>query len=143
MYERVLIAIDGSEQSSKAAEAAVDLAAKEGAALFVIMVVPSPVYAGRGQGAQAQAPEDVARVNAEKLVASVVSKAEDRGVKARGEIVENIHSVVKAIADYADEWKVELVVVGTRGLGMMKKMVLGSVSAGLLSEAKCDLLIVR
>ena len=61
----------------------------------------------------------------------------------RGEIIENVPSVVQAITDYASEWKVDLIVLGTRGLSGFRKLLLGSVSNGVLSHASCSVLVVR
>jgi len=138
-----LAAIDGSENSSRAADTAIDLAKRNDAALFLVTVVHNPVYAYSEQGAPIQQPVDKARSDAEALVKVAVSRAEERGVKARGEIIENVPSVVDAIADYADEWKVELVVVGTRGLSGLRKLFLGSVSSGVISRVQCSVLVVR
>jgi nucleotide-binding universal stress UspA family protein len=143
MFERILVAIDCSENSSRAVDAAIDLAKKSNAAVFLITVVHNPVYAYSEQGAPVQQPVDKARTDAEGFLKAAVSKAEVQGLKVRGEIIENVTSVVDAIADYAEEWKVELIVVGTRGLSGLKKMLLGSVSAALISRAPCSVLVVR
>jgi nucleotide-binding universal stress UspA family protein len=143
MFERILVAIDGSEDSSKAADMAIELAKKNNAALFVVTVVHNPVFAHSDQGAPAQQPVDKARTEAEGFLKVAVSKAEAQGLKVRGEIIENVPSIVDAIDDYAEEWKVDLVVVGTRGLSGLKKILLGSVSAALVARAPCSVLVVR
>ncbi|MDA4136722.1 MAG: universal stress protein [Thaumarchaeota archaeon] len=146
-YERILVAIDGSENSLRAAEWAVDLAKKDGASLFVISVIPAPVYSSSAQPGM-PAPTlkaffDKARTDAESVVQGVVSKAESSGIKVRGEIIENVPSVVEAVSDYAEEWKVQLIVVGTRGLTGFKKLLLGSVSGALVAHSPCSVLVVR
>ena len=143
MFERILVAIDGSENASRAADAAIDLAKRSNAALFLITVIHNPVYADSARGDSAQQHVDKARTDAEELVKLAVSKAEGQGVKVRGEIIENVPSVVDAIAEYAEEWKVELVVVGTRGLSGLKKLFLGSVSNALVARSSCSVLVVR
>jgi nucleotide-binding universal stress UspA family protein len=146
-FERILVAVDGSENSQRAAQWAVDLAKKEGASLFVLNVIPIPLYASSNQTGSTAPPMkeffDKARKDAEAVVQDIVSKAEASGVKVRGEIVENVPSVVESITDYADEWKVQVIVVGTRGLSGFKKLLLGSVSSALVSHASCSVLVVR
>lgn len=146
-FERVLVAIDGSENSFRAASWAVDLAKREGSSLFVLSVIPAPHYSLSGQPGTADPAMkeffDVARAQAEKVVQKVVSQAEAQGIKTRGEIIENVPSVVESITDYADEWKVQVIVVGTRGLSGFRKMLVGSVSGALVAHAPCSVLVVR
>jgi nucleotide-binding universal stress UspA family protein len=143
MFARILVAIDGSENSSRAADLAIDLAKKSKAAFFVISVVRNPVLTNPPPGAAVQQPVDNARIEGERVVQLAVLRAEAQGIKTRGEIIENVPSVADAILDYANEWKVDLVVVGTRGLSGVKKILLGSVSSELLSRASCSLVVVR
>jgi nucleotide-binding universal stress UspA family protein len=148
-FRGILVAVDGSPNSIRAADAAIDLAKKNDANLYVLSVIPTPVYATTGaQGAvgTGQTPKeffDRAKKDAEGFVAGVVSKAEGQGLKVRGEITENVPSVVEAITDYAQEWRVDLIVVGTRGLSGFKKLLLGSVSGALVSHSPCSVLVIR
>ena len=143
MFERILVAIDGSEESTRAADVAIELSKKDSASLFVITVVHDAVVVYSEQGAASNLPIDKARADAERFMKSTVSRAEAQGVKVRGEIVEKVPSVVDAIVDNADEWKVDLVVVGTRGLTGLKKLLLGSVSNSVLHYANCSVLVVK
>lgn len=146
-FERILVAIDGSENSLRAAQWAVDIAKKEGSSLFVLNVIPAPhltmvVESGSANSAMKEF-FDKARSDAEGIVQKVVSQAQSEGIKVRGEIVENVPSVVESITDYADEWKIQVIVVGTRGLSGFKKLLLGSVSGALVAHAPCSVLVVR
>lgn len=143
MYESILVAIDGSEDSSKAADWAIDIAKRGQATLYLITVVQSTIITNSSTGGGPPEPVDKARTAAEALVAKGVSKAEAKGVKVRGEIIENVPSVPDAILDYADEWKVQLIVVGTRGLSGLKRLILGSVSSEIVSKASCSVMVVR
>jgi len=148
-FTGILVAVDGSQNSARAAEAAIDLAKKNDAKLYVLSVIPAPRYAATGaqgsvgSGAVAEEFFDRAKKDAEAFVGGFVSKAESQGLRVRGEITENVPSVVEAIADYAQEWRVDLIVVGTRGLSGFKKLLLGSVSGALVSHAPCSVLVIR
>ena len=147
-FNSILVAVDGSPNSMRAAEMAVDLAKKNGAHLYVLSVISTPVFAATGiqeTPASGAAGEffDKAKKDAEGVVAGVVSKANAEGLKVRGEMIENVPSVVEAISDYAEEWKVELIIVGTRGLSGFKKLLLGSVSSALVAHAPCSVLVIR
>jgi len=69
--------------------------------------------------------------------------AEKKGVKAKPHTSGTVGSVVQAITDYAASEKIDLIVMGTRGMGGFKKMLLGSVSSGVVTHAQCAVLVVR
>ncbi len=147
-FKSVLVAIDGSENSMRAARVAIDLARRTQSSLYVLNVIQAPVFtevAVPGAISPSVSAEyiDLAKKAAEKWVSEVVKEAEGSGLKVRGEIVQNVPSVVQTITEYASEWKVDLIVLGTRGLSGFKKLLLGSVSGGVLSHAPCSVLVVR
>ncbi len=149
-FQRILVAVDGSEGSTRASEAAVDLAEKFNAQLFVLNVFRGyPEYmtifpaAPSPSGEAIQAYEEYARKAASEIVGRSVSIAEKKGVKAKHKTSETIGSVVQTITDYAVAEKIDLIVMGTRGMGGFKKMLLGSVSSGVVTHAHCPVLVVR
>lgn len=148
-FKGILVAVDGSQNSMRAAEMAIDLAKREDANLYVLSVITTPVYAATGaqgavgSGSVSEEFFDRAKKDAEVFVGGIVTKAEGQGVKVRGEITENVPSVVEAITEYAQEWRVDLIVVGTRGLSGFKKLLLGSVSGALISHSPCSVLVIR
>jgi nucleotide-binding universal stress UspA family protein len=95
------------------------------------------------------APADIAASHeytthdAKTKVNNLVLQARNEGVDAQGEVLDKEGSPVKLILEYAEEKGVDLIVAGTRGLGGFPKMVLGSVSSGLVSHAHCGVLVVR
>ncbi len=147
-FERVLVAVDGSENARNAAGLAIDLAKRFSAALFVLHVIPNSVPVEIVLS-NTESPErlkelvDLAKKNGEKLIHDIVSEARKREVKTRGEIIQNVPSVVKTVSEYAAEWKIDLITVGSRGLGGFRRMLLGSVSSGLVTHAPCSVLVVR
>ncbi len=149
-FQRILATVDGSESSTKASEAAVDLALKFDAQLFVLNVFRSyPEYmtifpsAPAPSGEAIQDYEANARKAALDVVGRTASMAEKKGLKAESKTSETIGSVVQTITDYAVAEKIDLIVMGTRGLGGFKKMLLGSVSSGVVTHAPCSVLVVR
>jgi nucleotide-binding universal stress UspA family protein len=149
-FQRILIAVDGSEGSRKASEVAVDLAEKFNAQLYVVHAFRGyPEYLTMFPGAPApsgtamESYEAYARKAALDVVGRTVSMAEMKGLKAKSHTTETMGSVVQAITDFATSEKVDLIVMGTRGLGGFKKMLLGSVSSGVVTHAPCAVLVVR
>ena len=52
-------------------------------------------------------------------------------------------SAVSTMLDYAEEQKIDLIGVGTRGRSGIKKMLLGSIASGLVTYASCPVLVVK
>jgi nucleotide-binding universal stress UspA family protein len=149
-FQRILVAVDGSEGSREASEVAVGLAEKFNAQLFVLHAFRGyPEYmtmfpsAPAPSGEAIQEYEAYARKAALEVVGRTVSMAEKKGVKAKTKTSETIGSVVQTITDYAASEKIDLIVMGTRGMGGFKKMLLGSVSSGVVTHAHCPVLVVR
>src|SRR6266571_1982588 len=149
-FQRILVTVDGSEGARKASEVAVDLAEKFSAQLYVLNAFRGyPEYmtmfpsAPSPSGEAIQEYEAYARKAALEVVGRIASLAEKKGVKAKPKTSETIGSVVQTITDYAVAEKIDSIVVGTRGMGGFKKMLLGSVSSGVVTHADCPVLVVR
>ena len=147
-FKRILVAVDGSENATHAARVAIALAKKFGAELIVCHVIPTPSYslAQAGMVGPATIPSDyfaAARKDAKKVVDEAVRLAEMEGVKAIGVIRDNVFSVVEAIVNLAEDRNVDLIVIGTRGLTGFRRLLIGSVSSGVVSHAHCSVFVVR
>jgi len=57
--------------------------------------------------------------------------------------VEGVTSTVQGIVEFASNEKVDLIVIGTRGLSGFKRLLIGSVSSGVVAHAHCPVLVVR
>ena len=80
---------------------------------------------------------------ARKMVNEGALLVKIHGVKATGQVIRHVPSVVEAITDFAVKKRVDLIVIGTRGLTGFKKLLLGSVTSGIVSHAHCEVLVVR
>ena len=142
-FRRILVAADGSENSKKAAEVAVNLAKRCEAELTVVHVIARPTYPIAGtEGIDGSDYFAAARNESKEWIDSAVRLAESNGVKAFGKVLES-GSIVKAILDYAAKDKVDLIVLGTRGLSDFKRLLIGSVSSGVVNHSECSVLVVR
>ena len=145
-FGRIIVAFDGSKDSVKATKLACSLASKHGSDVTVVHVFSSPTI---GFSAASGMPipdyselEDAAKETAQKVLSRGLRCASEAGVKARGELIES-PSVVEALVGLASNEKADLIVVGTRGMTGFKKLILGSVSSGLVSHSPCPVLVVR
>ena len=78
-----------------------------------------------------------------KWLNDIKEKADKSGIQFRSEIIMAKRSAVSTMLDYAEEQKIDLIVVGTRGRSGIKKMLLGSVASGLVTYAACPVLVVK
>ena len=154
MFEKILVAVDGSEHSKKAMSYAVELAEKFGAAITLIHVysailpiipvtdaLTSPTVTAPASAAVAAKIAEDAR----KLGGKILEDAE-RVVKEHGIPVEKVlreGDVVKGIVAEAQKGGFSLIVIGHRGLSKLSELLLGSVSEGVGHKAPCPVLIVK
>lgn len=145
-----MVAIDGSKPSLDASEQAISLAAKYEAELIAVHVVSPDVRYGYLEdvitpGLPASLKEVVvlAMEKGQKYLDNVMQNASENKVEVRTEVLIGASSVVKEIVEYAEEHKIDLIVIGTRGISGIKKMLLGSTASGILSYAHCPVLIVK
>jgi nucleotide-binding universal stress UspA family protein len=145
-FKNIVVAFDGSKYSERAVQVASTISAKYGAKVTLVHVYrsPSTIFApGPGMPVPDFADlEDAAEETGKGVLSRGLELASRSGAKAKGELIES-SSIVEAIVTYASQEKVDLIVVGTRGMTGFKKLLLGSVSTGVVSHAKCPVLVVR
>ena len=148
LIRTILAATDGSEQADKAVSLAADLAQVYGAKLIVIYAVPSVLGGVVPERYQDFADAEYLRVGDVlfKVGEDILNQAETR---AREHGVETIETAIpsgspaKAILDYAKASDVDLIVMGSRGLGDLEGLILGSVSHNVSHLAPCSCVTVR
>ncbi len=145
-FGTILVAFDGSKDSQKAMGIACSLAMRFASELTVVHVFTSPSV---GYSATSGMPipdykvlEDAKKAAAKEVLSKGVQLAAQEGVVAKGELIE-APSVVEALVEFAADKKADLIVTGSRGMTGFKKLILGSVSSGLVNHAHCPVLIAR
>jgi nucleotide-binding universal stress UspA family protein len=149
MYEdphlkTVLVPLDGSDFSFKAAKYAIKIATMGNAdiiCLHSIVNLPYTEYATAGFVIN-QYIEDMKK-QAGEWYNKVNSMAEKVGIKVTGETIIDVMSVADSIIGYAEKNNIDLIVMGTKGMTGIKKFMLGSVASGVISHARCPVLVVR
>jgi nucleotide-binding universal stress UspA family protein len=139
-FSKIIVAVDGSEVSLRAAEHAARIAKQDGAGLIALHVVPVPPFEVQGQVADGYAN---ARKDAKKWMKDVEDIAMRNGIGVKTEVLVGAYSVVDAILGYAETTKADLIVTGTRGRTPSKRIVVGSVASGLVEYASCAVLVIR
>jgi nucleotide-binding universal stress UspA family protein len=139
MYRRILLPTDGSPEADRAADHALDIAERFGAALHVLYVVdtnalPLDPHARR----VFEYVEEEGRLAEE----AIVGRAEDRGVDAvASEVGEG--SPHEGILEYVEDNDIDLVVMGTRGRRGLERYLLGGVTERVIRLSDVPVLAVR
>jgi len=149
MFKKILVAIDGSEQSVKAARAAMDIACKSGGEVHLLHVVRPPAfdYSGVGYTGSILPPEIPSYMLDEwhKVAQLILDKArkEVESKDAQTTIEVGMGDPAQVICDTAEKGNYELIVMGRRGMGGLSGLLLGSVSNRVLQLSPCPVLIVH
>lgn len=150
-FSRILIALDGSEPSIKATEYGIEIAKKSNnSQLIALHVIHSQIkYLYSSNVATLVTSNtidtiaDTAKQEAQKWLAKIKEKADQNEVKLKIEFIVDPASVVGAIIDYAEREKIDLIIIGSRGLSGFKKLLLGSTTSGVVTYAHCPVLVVK
>jgi len=134
---QILVATDGSENGRHALEEAVELAAAAGARLTVVYVRPAPLPLLGEPVYQRSLSAELRHAN--ETVAIATGVAHTAGVEAEAEVLEG--DPAERIVELARLRDVDLIVVGSRGLGAIAGALLGSVSRGVVHDADRPVLV--
>jgi nucleotide-binding universal stress UspA family protein len=152
MINRILVATDASAASNRALEMAVQIAGQHNAELLIIHVIRDmqipfeikeiPELEFNKFEAFNDAREEIMRKIAETVLRAAKEKAQKAGaIKVQTAI--GTGDPATSILDFAVRRKMDMIVVGTRGLGKLKGAILGSVSRKVINNAETSCLIVR
>lgn len=138
----VVVGVDGSERSVRAAQVAAGIARTHGARLHVVTVVRPPegwwgvVGSPPPADALSASMADAQRTVLDETIAQI----DATGIEVVSS--EEIGDPATALADLCAEVDADVLVVGRRGAGMVERIILGSVADRLAHDAPCPLLIV-
>jgi nucleotide-binding universal stress UspA family protein len=145
MYQQILVAVDGSETSSRALAAAVELARDSGARLQPLYVVDVPLMSYDVPSFDPSYVRDALVEEGRHLLADATELMTRADVKGPPRMVETdlagadiAHSIQRA----AQEFGADLVVMGTHGRRGVRRAVLGSVAERFLRIATCPVLLI-
>lgn len=129
MYEQILVATDDSEHARRAADHAVDVAARYDARLHAIYVVETRTAYDSAIVSQDEVRENLRSVG-EDALAEVREIADDAGVRLTTSIEEGVPG--EQILAYIDANDIDLVFVGERGRSAFETVLLGSTAETVL-----------
>ncbi len=141
MFGKILVGFDGSAHAHRALDAAIEVAGRFKSALTIVVV----------QSESPEAPSaDLQRLyplgDDGRPLGVVLDEARDRALAQGVSAVDSMivqGNVVDRLLDILEKNRYDLVVVGSRGLTTGRRLILGSVSSGLVGRAPCPVLVVR
>jgi nucleotide-binding universal stress UspA family protein len=140
MFERIMIATDGSKHSERAAEVGIELARLSGGAITVVYVADT--------GRLSHLPEDMALASIRDLLIKEGQEATDyveemarrAGVGSTKKVIEG--NPGEELIKFAEESGIEVVVMGSVGRTGLDKFLLGSVAEKVVRNSKVPVLTV-
>jgi nucleotide-binding universal stress UspA family protein len=142
MFNKIVVALDGSDSAQQAFSLALRLAQAENAELGICSVV-DPIVIG-GTTPPSPAMDIVIRdmeIEARRLVTDAVERAHRAGVRASGQARSGVAAF--EVLRYADRFKADLIVMGTHGRRGIKHLLMGSVAEVVLRESSVPVLVVH
>jgi nucleotide-binding universal stress UspA family protein len=138
VFQKILLAVDGSEHSEKAVPVAGDLGRRYRCEVVVLHVREHELTWGGGD-VDVETSEE-----AMDLVDGVVRRLKDEGTSERGEVVRvPLGQTSRAILDMCSDEGTDLIVMGTRGLSDWGRLLMGSVAHKVVHLADVPVLVVR
>jgi nucleotide-binding universal stress UspA family protein len=138
MITRILVAYDGSEPADRAFDFAVDLAKRYQAPLTVLAVARPPEI---GNDVETEAVVENSLRHYRKLLSRLQERAATEKIDVTLEV--RVGHPAEQIVDYAEQHRIDAIVMGHRGKTFLERWRLGSISQRVLQYAHCPVIVVR
>jgi nucleotide-binding universal stress UspA family protein len=152
MFQKILVPIDGSKPAHSALVYALQMAKIHGSEVEILHVMtftedlpPEPKRSGKDETPEWYIDDYVTRVRKKdgKMLSDAVEEAKTLGLSDRVSSKLLIGKPGEVIIDEALQGGFDLIVIGDRGLGGIRELVLGSVSHQVVTESKIPVLVVK
>lgn len=146
MFKKILVALDGSDTSSKALAAAIDMSNhSEGESVVRLIHVLDEMSYFMGLDPYAgKTYVHAMREAGEKILAEGLAVCQSAGVTADTVLVDRLGAhLAETVSKTAKEWPASLVVVGTHGRKGVGRMLMGSGAEQIIRLAPCPVLVIR
>lgn len=144
MFKHLLVPVDGSSTSRQSIEKAIAIAEAFKSEVTVIYVIDPYAFTGVGTDFSYGQAEYLSAATAEANEAIEAAKKafQEHGISVTASIVEG-HAIYRGILETAESVNADLLIMGSHGRRGLEKLVLGSVTAQVLSHAHLPVLVVR
>jgi nucleotide-binding universal stress UspA family protein len=141
---KVLVGIDGSDHSFRAAQYALEISKKYVAKLIAMTVTYMPAKSRMSQQEAIEVGAGLSEMDKAKTwFESFTQSARENKIDLKSELVYSQRPVDYVILEYAEKEGIDLIVVGTRGRSGLSKIVLGSVASRIVTYSHFPVLVVK
>ena len=146
MFQRIIVPVDGSDASNLALDAALRIARDAGGQVRLVHVVEEMAYlsGGSAYGAYSADMLGIMRDAGSTILSDALGRAQAAGVAADTQLYDKLGDrLSEVVADIAQSWNADLVVVGTHGRRGMRRLLLGSGAEQIIRTAPVPVLVIR
>lgn len=141
MFSKILVPVDGSDNSHRALGAALLLSEKLGAKVTAIHVMEDiPVLHIQSEKLLREVL-DAYKKESQLLLSKCSEIATRKGLSINTKLLQG--NVGSTILDFCEKEKYDIIVMGSRGMGNFKELILGSVSSKVVHHSRCPVLVIR
>ena len=141
MFTNVLVPVDGSDNSYRALDAALHLSEKLGSSITVVNVMEQvPITHIESEKLLSELLEAYKKENQE-ILSKCSNIANEKGLSIKTLLLQG--NPASVILDYSKKENFDLVIMGSRGMGKFKQLILGSVSSKIVHHSPCAILLIR
>lgn len=141
MFTNILVPIDGSDNSYRALDAALLLSEKLGSNITVIHVMEEVPITHIGSEKMLNELLEAYKKENQDILLKCTEIANQKGLTIKTLLLQG--NPASTILDYNKKEKFDLVIMGSRGLGKFKELILGSVSSKIVHHSTCAVLLIR
>ena len=144
-FSKILVAVDGSEQSMHAADYGIELAKKYNAQLIALTVshIPLSSYGFGSRPDTIKHDKEKDMLESKQWFRNIEEAATRHNISIKTDLIDSQMSVEGTIVEYAESHGANLIVIGTTGRSGFKKLLLGSVASGVVNYATCPVMVIK
>ena len=139
LFEKILVATDGSEKNRTAVDKALEIARECRSTLYAVYVIDESMLSSSPADVSLEAVYSTLKSEGDQAVKRVKEMAKDVPVE---EVVLS-GKAAREIVSFAAKQKIDLIVIGTQGKTGLQRLLLGSVAESVIRTADCPVLVVK
>ena len=141
---KILVAVDGSEMSLKAASYGIEFAKKYNSKLIILHVIHIQA-AGLMYTTESAFKQFIekSKKESEEWFSVIRKEAKEQGVEIKTETAEEMYSIPGAIVKHAEAENADVIIIGSTGKSGFKRLLLGSVASDVVRYSKCPVFVVK